>query len=174
MRPTELRPGWDDTWIAVARVIAERSRCVRDQVGAVIVDSRNRIVSTGYNGPASTFEVVTEFDEKLSGSYRDCVWFCPRAKDGPSEETMFSYTDCPSLHAEANALAVADRSTFEGGTLYVSSDICQLCAKQITNSGLVRVMVAPSTKTTDYRNSTESYDLLRHCNIQVDRYARVL
>lgn len=166
------RAGWDETWIAVAFTVAKRSRCVRDQVGAVIVDSRNRIVSTGYNGPAANYPMVTNWGEDLSSVNRDCNWFCPRAKNGPSDETVFSYTDCPSLHAEANAIAVADRSTFEGGTLYVSSDVCQLCAKQISNSGLARVVVA-SARDRDYRDSDSGYELLRLCDIRVDHHARV-
>ena len=174
---SEVRASWDDTWVDVARVVAKRSRCIRDQVGAVIVDHRNRIVSTGYNGPPSNFPAMPTLARNDQGTFtnpvRDCDMFCPRAMHGPSEETIFSYIDCPSLHAEANAIAVADRSTFEGGTLYVSSGICQPCAKQISNSGIARVVIARSG-TNDYRDVDRSYAFLRLCEIRVDIYARVL
>lgn len=47
---------------------------------------------------------------------------------------------CPSLHAEANALSVCDRSQREGGTIYVTSVPCYDCAKLITNSGLSKIV----------------------------------
>lgn len=52
----EDRPTWDVTWIKVAQTIAMRSLCSRALVGAVIIDSRNRPVSMGYNGPPSGFK----------------------------------------------------------------------------------------------------------------------
>lgn len=52
---TGSRPTWDEVWLRVAAEVATRSLCVRDQVGAVIVDPGNRIVATGYNGPPAGF-----------------------------------------------------------------------------------------------------------------------
>lgn len=63
------RPTWDATWLAVATTMATRSLCVRDQVGAVIVDARNRVVATGYNGPPTGFPHED----------RSCRAWCPRA-----------------------------------------------------------------------------------------------
>jgi len=31
------RPGWDETWLAMAQTVAFRSRCTKRQVGALIV-----------------------------------------------------------------------------------------------------------------------------------------
>ena len=43
------RPSWDEYFMAIARVVASRSNCVKRKVAAVITLDR-RIISTGYNG----------------------------------------------------------------------------------------------------------------------------
>lgn len=197
------RPSWDDTWLATASDVALRSLCVRDQVGAVIVDSRNRVVDTGYNGPPAGFRhddlrcdrwcerATPSFD--WQGTSPDCVpvdvqrdangalvdadtgeiiddlylFFTSRGYV-KVESVSPCYDDCPSLHAEANALSVGDRSQREGGTIYVTSAICYGCAKLIANSGLKRVVVIDNDKLVEHRNSDRSYELLRRCGLIVD------
>ena len=46
--PTD-RPDWDTYFLRIAKLVAQRSTCIRRQVGAVIV-RENRILATGYNG----------------------------------------------------------------------------------------------------------------------------
>ena len=46
------RPNWDEYFINIAKMVAQRATCPRAKVGAVIVRDR-RIISTGYNGAAS-------------------------------------------------------------------------------------------------------------------------
>ena len=43
------RPDWDTYFLRIAKLVAQRSTCIRRQVGAVIV-RENRILATGYNG----------------------------------------------------------------------------------------------------------------------------
>jgi dCMP deaminase len=157
-----MRQTWDDTWIAVAEVIARRSLCVRSQVGAVIKDPHNRIVATGYNGPPSLFKRT----ERIGGDEPTCEHWCERGRNGPTPGTAITYLDCVSLHAEANALSVCDRSIREGGTIYVTSDVCWSCAKLIANSGLVRVVVS-APNLSPHRMPDETYKFLRDCEIQV-------
>lgn len=153
---TDERPSWDETWMAVAHVVARRSRCVRDQVGAVIVDPSNRVVATAYNGPPASHIGV--------GS---CDAFCERGAHGPTTCTARSYTDCVSLHAEANGLMVCDRTTRLDGVIYVTSHVCWGCAKLIANSGLSGVVVPYGDGDASYRQASESYDFLESCGIEV-------
>lgn len=51
-----MRPSFDHIWTQVAAVVAQRGTCPRLQVGAVIVSSSGKIVSTGYNGSPSWLE----------------------------------------------------------------------------------------------------------------------
>jgi dCMP deaminase len=112
----------------IAETISKRSRCSRAQVGAVVVSSNQRICATGYNGPAANWPLGT-----------DCIEWCPRAKgEVPLDNT---YDTCPSIHAESNALLYVDRSKVEGGTIYVTGACCMQCAKLISNSGIVKVVM---------------------------------
>lgn len=161
-----MRPSWDDVWLDVAAVIARRSLCSRAQVGAVIVDSRCRVVSSGYNGPPSGFD------------HRDlpCTEWCDRATrwaiavetNSGIFEMSGDYVDCPALHAEANALMAADRSVWAGGTIYVTGHVCYGCAKLIGNSGLSRVVIQLEDVDRSYRGPDDSYRFLRSLGVGVE------
>lgn len=148
------RTSWDVMWMQMAHAVASRSRCTRDQVGAVVVSNTNRILSTGYNGPPASM-----FVEGM------CTNFCLRAQ-AEEHELEPGYTDCPSIHAEANALLFTDREVREGGTVYVSSTVCFTCAKLIANSGLTRVVMS-TVRTDAHRNPHRTIDFLRDCRITV-------
>ena len=47
--PPSHRPDWDEYFLNIAKVVATRSTCFRNKVGAVIMKDKS-IVSTGYNG----------------------------------------------------------------------------------------------------------------------------
>lgn len=160
------RPIWDDVWIAVANTIAKRSLCSRDAVGAVIVDTRNRPIAMGYNGPPANFNHEGKW----------CSSWCKRGsipvvyqRTGEIPKDP-EYNDCPSLHAEQNALITADKSNFTGGTIYVSSYLCGTCTKLIANSGLRRVVVFDNRVNRSYRNFETWSNFLKDLEIQVDVY----
>lgn len=48
LRP--FRPSWDEYFMKIADIARRRSNCMKASVGAVIVNNKNRVVSTGYNG----------------------------------------------------------------------------------------------------------------------------
>jgi deoxycytidylate deaminase len=53
MEPGEgrMRPSWDDVFMGMAEMLAQRSTCARLHVGSVVVtDDNHRILSMGYNG----------------------------------------------------------------------------------------------------------------------------
>lgn len=94
--------------------------------------------------------------------------FCARGKFGPTPETLASYSDCPSIHAEQNALNFCNRVTREGGSIAITGHVCITCAKNLANSGLVRVIVEDlSTEDRSYRGPEASYDLLRDSGLTV-------
>jgi deoxycytidylate deaminase len=229
------RPTWDVTRIEQAKILAKRSRCSRDQVGAIIVDAGNKVIGEGYNGPPSGFHDGLIRTGDLSAwianwkpapdSDFQCTNWCPRAQQKDEEEWVWSanftdpahtrgsliyengqhwwmhknddanrtlldtdekmerygfvktrkpgislsatYDDCPSLHAEANALITSDRSLRVGGTIYITSDVCMGCAKLIANSGLTRVYVKTG-RYDKHRSPEKSYDFLRQCGLTVE------
>jgi len=111
------RPSWHATWMDVARVVANRSTCPRLAVGAVVVDSENVIVSTGYNGAPSHAPHCTEV-----GCEIDATGSCRR-----------------TVHAELNALLRAGPRA-RGGTLYTTVEPCPTCAAAIVNAGIRTVV----------------------------------
>jgi dCMP deaminase len=124
------RSTWDTVWAEVAQAVSRRSACDRAQVGAVLVRN-NRVVSTGYNGPASGYPADTD---------QGCSNWCSRAAGPhPSPEAGYGFA-CPSIHAEANALLHASRDDTEGATLYITNAPCADCAKLISNSGVAEVV----------------------------------
>ncbi len=115
-----MRPNWDEYFLEIAKVVAKRATCSRKHVGAVIIDSKNRIVSTGYNGSPAGLPHCDDIGheiKKIDG--RDS---CVR-----------------TLHAESNALDDAGRRA-HGGTLYVTVIPCYDCSKRIVNAGIKKVV----------------------------------
>jgi len=155
---SEWRPNWHVTRLAMARELARRSLCVRDRVGALIVDAEGKIIGEGYNGPPRGFQ----------HSDLSCDRWCERASGAVKGFSDLSpgYVDCPALHAEANALMMSDRSLRSGGWIYVTSHICFTCAKLIANSGLLYVRV-DAVKAHAHRRAEGSYDFLRDCGLEV-------
>jgi dCMP deaminase len=141
-----------------ARNAARRSLCSRDQVGAVIVNTENEAIATGYNGPPRNFEHQEQ----------PCTVWCARAGKATENQPMDpGHTDCPSLHAEANALLKAAKYARVGGTLYVTSHVCVNCAKLVANSGIARVVVDPRFPAS-HRNAETGYSLMRTCGVAVE------
>ena len=121
------RPTWDDYFSDIAKVVAFRADCRRRQVGAVIVDAKHRIVSTGYNGAPA-------------GQAGCLEGHCPRGMMTYDEiGALSAYDNCISIHAEANALLYA-RTSLVGCTIYITCRPCRDCAKLIAGAGIVKVI----------------------------------
>jgi dCMP deaminase len=149
------RATWDETWEDVADTVRWRSLCSKARAGAVVADSSNRVVSTGYNGPPAGFE----------HSELPCRAWCPRGAD---EHDEVSLERCVSVHAEANALVSGDRSSWQGGTMYVTKHPCMECAKLIANSGLARLVVGAAAGEQEERHTGVYRFLQEDCGLEVE------
>ena len=110
-----------------ARLAAERSSCMRRQVGAVIVRGR-RVVATGYNGAPAGVRHCSE-----TGCLREKL----KVPSGERHEL------CRGLHAEQNAIiqaALHGVSTQESA-LYCTNLPCIICAKMLINAGIREVVM---------------------------------
>ncbi len=122
----DTRPSWDEYFLKITREVAQRSTCLRRQVGATLVLEK-RILATGYNGAPKGMIHCTEIG-------------CLRDKLGiPSGERQEL---CRGLHAEMNALlqASSQGTSVEGATLYSTNHPCVLCAKMLINCGVKRIV----------------------------------
>jgi len=110
----------------IADIVAMRGDCRRRQVGCVIVDKEHRILATGYNGsyPGGPSCLKGECPRGLL-SYEEC-------------KELTSYENCIAQHAEPNAAAYTTRQLAQGGTVYVTSPICDMCWKTLRALGLGR------------------------------------
>lgn len=112
---------WDEYFMAVALLAAERSKDPNTQVGACIVDADNRIVSTGYNG----FPYGCSDDEY------------PWSREGEdAASTKYGYV----VHAELNAILNARGRNVAGTRIYVALFPCNECAKAIIQAGISEVV----------------------------------
>lgn len=151
--PSAGRPTWDKTWMDVAWVLADRSVCDGRRIGCVIVDTNNRPVAMGYNGPPSGYQRTSD----------SCIDWCPRML---SSDRTIDYGNCYTIHAEANALIFADRREYEGGTLYVTSAICWDCGKMVANSGIGTVVMFV-TEEDAHRDPERTIEFLEQCGLEV-------
>jgi len=122
------RPSWDEYFMKLAWLVAERSTCVRHHVGAVIVRDK-RILTTGYNGAAA--------------NTKDCLELgCLRNELNIPSGTRHEI--CRAIHAEQNAIIQAGTHgiNINGGTLYCTHSPCILCAKMIANAKIKRVVMS--------------------------------
>jgi dCMP deaminase len=118
-RPDYL--SWDDYFMAVAQLSAQRSKDPSTQVGACIVNRKKRIIGIGYNG----FPMGLSDDE------------LPWAREGDYLDTKYPYV----CHAEMNAITNAsNKPELEEATIYVSLFPCNECAKLIVQVGIREVV----------------------------------
>jgi len=109
----------------IAEHVAERSTCLRRQVGAVVVKDK-RILSTGYNGAPSGIDHCLDV-----GCLREQM----KIPSGERHEL------CRAIHAEQNAIVQAAYHgvTIKGATLFCTNLPCSICAKMIINAGIQKI-----------------------------------
>lgn len=126
------RPDWDHYFLNIASVVAERSSCLRNRVGAVIVKDKD-IISTGYNGAPQYQKNCLEMDH------------CYRNENGIKSGTQLESCRAVGSHAEANAISLAARNghSTNKATIYIVGHtfVCNQCKALIANSNIVRVVL---------------------------------
>lgn len=111
---------WDEYFMGISLLSAKRSKDPNTQVGACIVDERNKIVGIGYNGfPAGCSDDIL-----------------PWAREAQNvNDTKYPYV----VHAEVNAILNSTKMLY-GARLYVALFPCNECAKVIIQSGIKEVI----------------------------------
>lgn len=158
---TRKRISRDQMFTQICQTVAQRSTCLRSQVGAVIVKD-GRVVSIGYNGPvagAPACEEIPPWTRYDMNHGKLPVWKLEEIR----ERSCMGPNCTRSCHAETNAIAFAARSgvAVEGCTLYCTMSPCINCAKVIVNSGIREVKYLE-----EYRD-TSGVDLLLKAGIAV-------
>jgi dCMP deaminase len=129
---SDERPSWDEWAIIVAAAVSLRADCRRSRVGAVILDTSHRIVSTGYNGTAP-------------GEPGCLLGSCPRGLASLTEVPAYSRYDsgagsCIAVHAEISAIQDAAPGRLRGSSIYVTREPCRWCDQTIVDAGIARIV----------------------------------
>ncbi|KAL6549450.1 hypothetical protein OROHE_008567 [Orobanche hederae] len=145
---------WDDYFMAIAFLSAERSKDPNRQVGACLVSDKGIILGIGYNGFPRGCS-----DDKLPWS--------KKSKNGDPLETKYPYV----CHAEVNAILNTNHASAAGQRLYVTMFPCNECAKIIIQSGVSEVIyyVEKSLDNTDAAY-VASHKLLSMAGVKVRRH----
>lgn len=117
--PRQNNISWDECFMRMSHVIADRSKDPSTQAGAVVADQANVVVGLGYNG----FPRGIESDQ--------LTW----EREGGFLDTKYAYV----CHGEENAIYNANKST-NGCKLYCTLFPCNECAKTIIQNGIVEVI----------------------------------
>jgi dCMP deaminase len=142
------RPGWDEYFMSIARMVASRSNCMKRRIGAVVVVDR-RIISTGYNGTPRGVRNCNE------GGCPRCNAYTPGGA---------RLDECLCSHAEENAITQAAYHgvALRGGIIYTTFSPCLICTKMIINAGIKEVVY-----NLDYPMAEVPLALLREAGVKV-------
>lgn len=115
---------WDEYFMGIALLSAERSKDPSTQVGACIISENNKILSTGYNG----MPIGCNDDEM--------PW--EREAEKPND-TKYPFV----CHAELNAILNSPSlMNNKNAKIYVALFPCNECAKAIIQSGIKEIIYA--------------------------------
>ncbi len=135
---------WDEYFMGVAILAAQRSKDPNTQVGACIVSDDNKILSIGYNGMP------------LGCNDDDFNW----DRDG-NEDNKYFY----AVHSELNAILNYRGGSLEGSKIYVTLFPCNECAKAIIQSGIKEVIYWE-----DKYKDMASKRMLRTAGVELTQY----
>ena len=142
---------WEDYCMAVAFLAAERSEDPNINVGACVVDSKEkRIVGIGYNCMPER-----------------CTEPLPWDREGvPYHETKYPYV----VHAATKAIIDCKDTQLKGCQMYISVVPCNDCAKLIIEAGIEEIVYLRDK----YKNSDQieaAKRLFKTANIPLTQYS---
>ena len=140
---------WDQYFMGIAIMSANRSKDPNTQVGACIVSSENKIMSMGYNGFPNGCS-----DEEF-----------PWGKSEDEINSKYLY----STHGELNAILNYRGGSLEGSKMYVTLFPCNECAKAIIQAG-IRQVVYDSDKYDGTLAVIASKRMLNAAGVKIIRY----
>ncbi|XP_062114914.1 uncharacterized protein LOC133828845 [Humulus lupulus] len=145
---------WDDYFMAIAFLSAERSKDPNRQVGACLVTQNGVILGIGYNGFPRGCS-----DDKLP--------WAKKSRSGDPLETKYPFV----CHAEVNAILNTNHASAAGQKLYVTMFPCNECAKIIIQSGVSEVIYFVEKRLNDVNVAyLASHRLLSMAGVKVRKH----
>ena len=141
---------WEQYFMGIALMSAQRSKDNSTQVGACIVSPQNKILSVGYNGMPN-------------GCCDDDM---PWERSAESQlDTKYPYV----CHAELNAILNGATRDYTDCTLYVTLFPCNECTKAVIQSGIKKIVYLDN-KYADTDSVKASVFMLEKCGIEFVQY----
>lgn len=141
---------WDEYFMGVAFLAAQRSKDPSTQVGCCIVSQDNKILSMGYNGlPCGCSDDEFPWEK--------------------TEETPEHWKYYYSTHSELNAILNYRGGSLEGAKLYVTLFPCNECAKAIIQSG-IRTLIYADDKYAETNGVIASKRMLDAAGVEYKPY----
>jgi dCMP deaminase len=142
-----MRTDIDTYFMRIAKLVSERSTCIKQHVGAVLVKDKH-IIATGYNGAPRGIPHCTEKT-------------CLRLNTKSLEESHL----CRGTHAEQNAIIQASYhgTPTNHSIIYTTHFPCMSCVKILINAGVEEILYE---KEYDMDNKLKM-DLLFNAGIRV-------
>ncbi len=153
---TDRYEDWDSYFMALARLVAKKSKDQSVQVGIVIVGPDHELRSSGYNG------FCRGIDEDI-----------PERWERPSEENPNGPKYLFVEHAERNAIYNAARIgvSTKGCTAYMESPPCCDCGRALIQAGISEIVVTtqnPFRDRKDWKKSIQfATDMLSEAGVCV-------
>lgn len=126
MRPP--RQTWHSHFMHMAHLVAGQSTCARRAVGCVVVDARNRVLATGFNGVPPGVDHC--YDNNPGVDVKVC--------DGALAPSGTKLDSCKANHAESNALIQCSRPD-DAVACYLTCSPCMSCIKMLMCTGIAHL-----------------------------------
>lgn len=112
-----MRPSIHVVMLQIAKALAQRSTCIKLNVGCVLVGRDYKVLSAGYNGVPSHWPHCNDDDELNWTSSKRCTGACQ------------------ATHAESNALISCHARRGDIYACYTTHSPCVNCCKQLIQTG---------------------------------------
>lgn len=179
-------PTSTESYMGIAYSAALMSHCYKRQVGAIILDENNDVISIGYNqNPPPLKPCYEEFGrchreiyiQDLMAKFKACplcekklegLFFpyeCPHCEKNVYREFVKdkAMSRCTALHAEEQAIINARRN-LKGCTMYVTTFPCFTCAQKILDVGIKTIYY------TESYTDEDSVDLLNKAQVNLMKF----
>ena len=112
----------DFYFLRMALLVSERGTCVRRKVGCILVNKKNHVLATGYNGNPSGFSHCLDNPCK-----------------GANSTSGKDLDKCEAIHAEQNALLQC-KDVYDIHTVYCTVSPCIHCVKLLLNTSAKNIV----------------------------------
>ena len=112
----------DFYFLRMALLVSERGTCVRRKVGCILVNKKNHVLATGYNGNPSGFSHCLDNPCK-----------------GANSTSGKDLDKCEAIHAEQNALLQC-KDVYDIDTVYCTVSPCIHCVKLLLNTSTKKII----------------------------------